>query len=303
MILRWRPVQSGVKRTLPGLSRRFSTLDPARLKPSDYVDLSSSPYYVTHGDVKRAYYYLSYLLIQRAPIPFPPRTSGFFYYHRPDRLPLAASGIRFRLASVSPRSFIHGRDLLLPDGTPWEVPLRAMSASHRASHLKTLLVRDGLITTEQLLQSAVLFPRGIDRGDRKVLHRFDQPFSVKFHQSNYIQVLCGGERHQTDVRVFHEQRQEKLHPYAGSALVRFELVEPRSVALRVVKMIHPPRLQIPDYDGHLPAPVEGELIRRRKRGPAGELAPWTRKLDSKLGKPLALLLEAQPETAFSSAGR
>ncbi|KAJ7165839.1 hypothetical protein C8R46DRAFT_996927 [Mycena filopes] len=289
MILRWRFPQSGVKRAPPGLSRHFSTLDPARLKPSDYVDLSSSKYYRAHGD--GTYCYLSYTTT-KIPVPFPPRTSGFFYYHRPDSLALTASGVRFRLASVEPTSFPHGRDLLLPDGLPWEVSVRAISAEHRLAQLKTLLLRDGLITKKQLQQTAALFPPDMDRGDRKVLHRFDQPFSVRFQSANYIHVLYGGERYQIDMRVFHEQREKRIHPYAGVALVRFELIEPRSVVLRVVKMVQPPTLQIPDYDGYLPAPVEGELVHRRKKGPTAELKPWIRKLDSKAGKPLALLLDA-----------
>lgn len=56
----------------------------------------------------------------------------------------------------------------------------------------------------------------------------------------------------------------------------------RVVVLRVVKLIDPPKLRVPNYDGHLPPPVEGELVQRPRRGPLGSV-PWARKLDTKVG--------------------
>jgi hypothetical protein len=80
--------------------------------------------------------------------------------------------------------------------------------------------------------------------------------------------------------------------------VRFELSSlpehaKAPIMLRVVKMITPPTLQIPDYDGHMPRPVEGELI-YRAMGTTAVLKPWGKSLSCQLGKALRLLLEAQP---------
>lgn len=66
-----------------------------------------------------------------------------------------------------------------------------------------------------------------------------------------------------------------------------------TVVLRVVKMVEPPRVTIPGYDGYLPPPVEGELVMRPGRGHSVELHPWAKKLE---GTPLALLArEVEPE--------
>lgn len=84
--------------------------------------------------------------------------------------------------------------------------------------------------------------------------------------------------------------------------MRFELsqlpehAKSRVAVLRIVKMIEPPKLRIPDYDGHLPPPVEGQLVLRPPRAKRVGEKPWSRKLDSAVGKPLALLLDAEETT-------
>ncbi|KAJ7715070.1 hypothetical protein B0H16DRAFT_1898911 [Mycena metata] len=272
---------------------RRMVLDPTRLRRTDYVDLSRSKWFPLHLEEPRVH--VHYFRLKKQTIPFPPRTAGFFYYYRPKHLPVTASGVRFRVAPSS-TAFPIGFDLVRPDGQPWEITLRAIASTQRGPVMKEFLVNQGLVTKAELELCAALCPsRG--RGERIVLHYFGQPFLVRFDKATYVQVVCGSELLTTDIRVFHEQRARRTneYPYSGSALVRFELAEsaeqPRAAVLRVLKMIQPPKLRIAGYDGHLPAPVEGELVVRRKMGPGAPLGPWTRKLDSKLGKPLGLLLD------------
>jgi hypothetical protein len=64
---------------------------------------------------------------------------------------------------------------------------------------------------------------------------------------------------------------EYSHEFEGSVLVRFErstLPEhegTRTIVLRVLKIITPVKCVIPDYDGYLCCPKEGELYSRLHR--------------------------------------
>ncbi|KAJ6548119.1 hypothetical protein DFH09DRAFT_1169824 [Mycena vulgaris] len=284
---------------------QISTLDPTRLRATDRVDLSSRLRY----QVRIAEYpsekqtFLQYCKRKGAKIVFPPQSSGFIYYHRPKELPFTAGALRFRIAGVNPAKFDKGRDLIRPDGMPWEVPLPTLSKTRPV--LRELLLHDGLVTESELEQCRRLFPGGRPRDAQTLLHSFHQTFSVSFEAMTHIQILCGGQRHYCDVRVFHEQRLHKqqigrpssIHPYSGCALVRFELstlpehANSPAAVLRVVKMIDPPKLRIPGYDGYLPPPVEGELVQRHRGSRGVGMRIWARKLDSLRGKPLALLLD------------
>ncbi|KAJ6477357.1 hypothetical protein C8R47DRAFT_647376 [Mycena vitilis] len=282
------------------------TLDPTRLKTPDYVDISSRRHHVVKvGSRDRntpgisAYPAFSYYKCKGVSSAFPPRTAGYFYYHQPKDAPFTAGAIRFRVASVNPATFPKGRDLLRPDGVPWEIPLPTIAKSRPI--LKQLLLQEKLVTKAQLKECAKMFPSRRSRPP-KLLHHFSQPFSVKFEGVSYVQVICGGQNHRFVLRVFHEQRKgtpSSLHPYSGIALVRFELsalpqyANARVAVLRVVKMIEPPKLRVPNYDGYLPCPEEGQLVcRPRHRGAKGTV-PWSKKLDSPRGKTLALLLDSE----------
>lgn len=71
----------------------------------------------------------------------------------------------------------------------------------------------------------------------------------------------------------------------GSAFVCLERsplpahIGTRTMVLRVQKIISPIRTRIPDYDGHLPKPVEGELVMKRANG--GSIEPWSLDIDAK----------------------
>ncbi|KAJ6500882.1 hypothetical protein C8R45DRAFT_781967, partial [Mycena sanguinolenta] len=247
-----------------------STLDPARLKASDHLDISSLLRYTlrvqsTHDNGTPAYPMLSYYKHKGASSVFPPRTAGYFYFHRPEDLPCTAGSIRFRIASVNPAKFSRGRDLLRPDGVPWEVTLPTVSKTRPV--LRELLLRDGLVTETELRECQDVFPSRRKTGRAQtLLYRFDQPFSVSFDGSICIQIVIGAQKYRYRIAAFLEQRTHWSCPYSGKALMRFELsplpehtANPR-IVLRVIKIIDPPKLRIPHYDGYVPRPKEGELV-------------------------------------------
>ncbi|KAF7359017.1 hypothetical protein MSAN_01242400 [Mycena sanguinolenta] len=280
-----------------------STLDPARLKPSDHLDISSLLRYTirvqsTYDHGTPAYPTLSYYKHKGVPSAFPPRTAGYFYFYRPQNLPCTAGAIRFRIASVYPAKFSRGRDLLRPDGVPWEVSLPMVAKTRPV--LRDLLLRDGLVTATELRECQDMFHSHRKMGRvQTLLYRFDQPFSVSFDGSNHIQIVIGAQKYSSRIAVFQEQRSGWSCPYSGKALVRFELsplpehANSRRIVLRVIKITDPPKLRIPYYDGYLPRPNEGELVYRPRQGPGSKVGPWSRSLDSQVGEPLRLLLDAK----------
>ncbi|KAF8209446.1 hypothetical protein K438DRAFT_1960446 [Mycena galopus ATCC 62051] len=182
---------------------------------------------------------------------------------------------------------IFRRDLLRPDGVPWEVALPTIAKSRPV--LRDLLLRDGLVTEGDLSECLDMFPSARAR-PQTLLYHFGQPFHLPFEGVQHITIVIGSKKYLSRIAVFQEQR--------GKAVVRFE-VSPLPehangrVVLRVVKMIEPPKLRIPHYDGYLPRPTEGELIYRPGQGRRVAVKPWSRSLASRLGEPLRLLLNAR----------
>src|SRR4051812_26499937 len=121
----------------------ISTLDPERLLPSDYMDLS--------GHFNRTPLRKTELSYSGSPIPFPPNTRGFFYYHRDPALPPIAGQLRFRLTPKrDPASFAEGTDLLRTDFRPWGRSLLIMAAQRGYALILARLLEDGLIDSELL---------------------------------------------------------------------------------------------------------------------------------------------------------
>ncbi|KAJ7221380.1 hypothetical protein GGX14DRAFT_514370 [Mycena pura] len=284
----------------------LSTFDPARLTASDFVDLSSRVRFrigrAARGRGEPNSAYTKYYKRKGVTTPFPPRTAGFFYYHQGS--PFTASAIRFRVttANASSKNFSKGTDLLRPDGEIWELALITISKTRPS--VQRQLLRDGLVTQSELKHCAALFPAKRSRSPRTVLHQFGQPFSTSFYGNHWIQAVCGGEKHRCHLRIFRDHRKRigrlPAYPYDGIAIVRFEVSKlpehagRRFAVLRIVKMIEPPTLRIPDYDGFLPAPVEGGLVYRHPIGRSKEvLEPWSLNLDKPLAKALRLLFDAE----------
>lgn len=120
----------------------IQTLNPSRLRPSDYVHLAGTTSTVWNQD---STFQLAYKHLDSKHLPFPPGSSGFLYLSSCADKPQSAWQIRFRVTeNDTPQSFKLGADLLLPDQRPWSVLLRHLG-SKKHSALWELLVQDGLI--------------------------------------------------------------------------------------------------------------------------------------------------------------
>ncbi|KAJ7061544.1 hypothetical protein C8F01DRAFT_987303 [Mycena amicta] len=169
----------------PNLQPRISTLDPARLQRADYLDLSSHPKLLVDYLPRSSGSREPASRVQFHPLgktPFPPQTSGFLYFHKPDEAPVRslAGGIRFRRLLGPTADFATGTDLLHPDGSgePWEIPLTTLVRSQPS--LGKLLVQDDLVTELQMERCQRLFGTKKPGAEPQLLHWLEQPFVVNF---------------------------------------------------------------------------------------------------------------------------
>ncbi|KDQ57779.1 hypothetical protein JAAARDRAFT_275339 [Jaapia argillacea MUCL 33604] len=267
-----------VRRISP-LPAQFQTLDPEKLSRTDFVDLSG------RGEVNLR----QKLRFRYAPgrgartLRFPENTQGFFYFHRPPQAPALASTIRFRITdSPNPSRFSFGHDLLLPNQTPWQLQMVSVLSTRAYPYFTNLLVKDGLI--DRRLLRRLDRPISLRRAST-VLHSLHQPFLLDFsHYHFYLWVVANDEGiHHVDFTDFRKDRRPlALNPTCtGTGMVRFELSEsPRhktqrkTVVVRVLKIIDPVK-PAAGYDGYIPAPVEGQLLMRRRN------VPWSMHVDER----------------------
>ncbi|KAJ7146124.1 hypothetical protein C8R44DRAFT_8054 [Mycena epipterygia] len=128
-----------------------TTLDPIRLKPENYFDISTSslnqhlqfrklstkhyhdPHHRQFGDQ-----------LTTSDIRFPPDLRGFLYYYAPPNQNPLGSGVRFRVAEgPDTHSFVEGHDLLMPHGIPWQLPIIEIMTLRKYAGLRNVLAADG----------------------------------------------------------------------------------------------------------------------------------------------------------------
>ncbi|KAH9920419.1 hypothetical protein B0H21DRAFT_767572 [Amylocystis lapponica] len=204
--------------------RNIATLNPTRLTPLDYVDISGqSRPTINDRDVLHRFPHviaadgrtkpLSYAAIKRQmpelPLQaklaysfegynlhrFPADTHGFLYYH-PAASPLAVAGeIRFRIMpDASTTDLLSGRDLLLPTGRPWGIQLCDVASRGFYRPLREILLRDQLVTPAILADSARLSVS--PKGHMRRIYSLDEPFYVGFYKNRlyYVVGADGAER-------------------------------------------------------------------------------------------------------------
>ncbi|KAI0044820.1 hypothetical protein FA95DRAFT_1608224 [Auriscalpium vulgare] len=265
------------------------TLEPSKLIPSDFVDLSGrSPvaYNARLADNSRirtvsALYY-AYALGDNAR--FPTDTRGFLYFHAPSR------EVRFRLlASNDPRHFAKGTDLALPSGEAWCLKTAVLATRARAAGFRALLRQDG-VRMDALAESSSHRPATQPSlwQRRKHAHRvtrLGETFPVQF-ASRQISLAVGTP---AALVSWKSPFTRSVQPQdSGQALIAFErspLPEHRGrrvLVLRVHKIsgkpqLRPERKALPNH--HLYMPKEGSLIYRKKRGASLRPEPWSYDLD------------------------
>ncbi|TFK46224.1 hypothetical protein OE88DRAFT_1739672 [Heliocybe sulcata] len=141
---------------LPTSALLLHTLNQTRLHVDDFADLT--------GRVKRALRFPSVpeepgfeMHYFRSPwgdrkcIPFPPDSRGFVYWYLERNAPPLSGQVRFRATTSSdPATFPSGRDLQLPDGRTWNIPLARIAHASKYSGLRAQLLFEKLLTTQML---------------------------------------------------------------------------------------------------------------------------------------------------------
>ncbi|KAF9063883.1 hypothetical protein BDP27DRAFT_1426437 [Rhodocollybia butyracea] len=172
-------------------SHNISTLDPARLVPSDFIDLKQQLHFAVRyrnmsimlAAYKRTMKPKTYVY----PLAFPAGSHGYLYLHRPpaDVHPCAAT-LRFRICDKlfpPQEGFSSGKDLLLPTGAPWEMDLLHLFTSKLVTNFREALLLDNLVSEEVLTQLDLLAAhQRSSRARNHLLFSFRQPFSVSMGQ-------------------------------------------------------------------------------------------------------------------------
>jgi hypothetical protein len=187
-------------------------LDPSRLRPSDFVDMSGLKRKRVHTgrDVCR----ISYSWYQSF-IPFPAGTAGFLYYHNPLRDVLPMSGeVRFCITpSDDPSTFASGTDLLNPRSLPWSVPL-ILSKHNWYKPMMDCLLDNNLVTTEIIRECMA---HGYGARQSSIIRSLGQPFSVKMDSPLVtIIIIAKDECRRASMPGFFKHRHGSLvAPYSG----------------------------------------------------------------------------------------
>ncbi|TFK46188.1 hypothetical protein OE88DRAFT_1041570 [Heliocybe sulcata] len=155
----------------PGLLLR--TLDQTRLAAEDFVDITGqvTKFARSPAAPEEPTFAMLYIKSGHKYIPFPLHSQGFFYWHLEPDAPPVSGQVRFRTTTSSdPATFPGGRDLQLPDGGTWNIPLSRIARASKYSGLRAHLLYEELIT-EKLLDAALNnpAPAAVRRRTRPVL--------------------------------------------------------------------------------------------------------------------------------------
>ncbi|KAJ7620885.1 hypothetical protein DFH06DRAFT_1105789 [Mycena polygramma] len=259
---------------LPTFHQAVSTLDPALVKPKDFLNLSKRKE-ISLGfprESRRTRSLLCYLL-NNGRIPFPDDCKGFMYYHTHPRAAPLEGSLRFRLIKQSGSStFDDGADLTLPSGMPWQAILPQLTGTGY-SKIQDQLLHEGLITQTQVDRCLSIFgATGRRITASSTLFRLDQEFAVDFAGSIHLAIVGADALHKLAFPsvFFSNMDKARIWPWAGTctALARWEpstrpedvKARRRILHLRITKIIEPVRCTVTGYTGRLLRPEEGALL-------------------------------------------
>ncbi|KAF8635854.1 hypothetical protein AX15_000046 [Amanita polypyramis BW_CC] len=268
----------------------LSTLDPNKLQPQDFIDISSlrRPRIQLTLDVRHAVNEPS--ASDRVFKPdnvlelrydgegsFPPDSKGFLYYYTPpSHLPQLAGSIRFRLAK-SKSDFEKGIDLPnTKTGLPWQIPLPVIAGVEDRAPLREKLLREGLTSPTLLKKSSSLWDQF--KSDRQraslsqpFIYYLEQPFHMRFNATSSQLWVVGRDNTLLKTGLYYMFciTHGRANEDRGSGIFRFEKYELEShvyLALRLLRIVEPIKWYS-EKDGsqvyRIKEPVEGELIQRR----------------------------------------
>ncbi|KAJ7454303.1 hypothetical protein B0H11DRAFT_2069433 [Mycena galericulata] len=219
--------------------------------------------------------------------------TGFLYYHISYPELFLSAGVRFRCTEGSHlSSFEAGHDLQDRSGLPWTLPLTLLLARTRFSSFINQLIKDELLTKEQVnLGRNMLGKRGLhDRGKARVgeamreggdddphVHAIGDPFYVDF--TGVVRVSVTGPHSIFRVPLIPKLASE------GSVIAHFERAPPstvdyeyegesdaeegpQSLRLRILA-IHTPVAYLPRF-AHLPPLRAGGLLPHLRTPPVDD---------------------------------
>ncbi|TFK45330.1 hypothetical protein OE88DRAFT_1669349 [Heliocybe sulcata] len=130
------------------------TLNPSQLDAEDFIDLTgrvSKNVHFSAAPEEPRLEILYFFSSGRGYIPFPPDSHGFLYWHLEPDAPPVSGQLRFRTTTSSgPATFPSGRDLQLPDGGTWNIPLFRIARSSKYSGLRAHLLSEEFATARVL---------------------------------------------------------------------------------------------------------------------------------------------------------
>jgi hypothetical protein len=191
-------------RSLP-LKRTISSLDPARLSASDFLDISARksanipvPTFSKGASIrfKHGKDPFSDSSADSAHLPFPPDARGFLYYIPGPLHAPAAGEIRFRVTgNRDPASFESGHDLSYFDTTlPWRITLASIARASSFYPFLHLLQDVDRSVTSSLAESLAQKPTERMSGHSQIIHSPGQPFFQDFSFSRLVLWIATGTR-------------------------------------------------------------------------------------------------------------
>jgi len=204
----------------------------------------------------------------------------------PER-PRIAGELRLRVTSSNdPSSFESGSDLLRTDGLPWSRPLYVLPNYFFPLYEK---LREERFVPDDLDRVLLTLPSAKLKYRRShILYTLNDTFIVDFNKNNLALFVITerGVESLSKTEMFFDQRIMFIClPYTGSALARFERStlpdhkDTRTVVLRFLKIITPVTCVIPQYDGLICCPKEGELFRRNSFSDKKNHHVWSINID------------------------
>ncbi|KAJ7708103.1 hypothetical protein B0H17DRAFT_1325089 [Mycena rosella] len=282
------------------IRRKVSTLKPALITPTDYIDISRKMYFSIEFPVSKSVRSIPYAKhhpnsSEGVHIRFPDSSRGFLYYHSDSRAGPLEGSIRFRLTpNNSPSSFLSGQDLLTPSGFPWQILLAQVACRDNYAFIGEQLIHENLVTPEQLARCRAVFGGLIY--PQYTLFRLDSPFLVNFSSPVHLTVV-GEHLHSVQMDTLFRDRtlgEKGDFPWTGSGIARFErstlseYAGRRVLHMRIVKLLQPVTctMDARGYNGRFLRPQEDQLLTVRFRGARPE--PWLYDIDKKFKPATAL---------------
>lgn len=178
------------------LSTTVSTLDHTKLRSSDFVDLSGHNQVFVNTEGGR--FETAYARPPKTdPLPFPPHTRGYFYYHSPPTAPIAGA-LRFRCLPDKYIHFSEGTDLMDPHGAPWQLSLLWAIRGPVPGFVDALMLESAGCVDRAFIEraQAVVQKTSKDTITERisVVYDFGQQFKVKLRNDKKEVLIAHGEQ-------------------------------------------------------------------------------------------------------------